>query len=222
MNFRDVELLSAYLDGQLSPSDSARIESRLAADANLRAVMDDLRAARGLLRQLPARKAPRNFTLSRSMVGAKPPLPRSYPIFRFATTFATILLFLSFAVNGFASRISAISFAAAPAYGVGGGGGGGAPEISGVPAVTEAVITQAPTEPPLEVQALPAEATPSAADSEAPQQKSAETPPSEQEQARAAGEAVIPFAWQVALAFIVLVCGFALIALHRAASRRWR
>ena len=29
--FRDIEQLSAYLDGQLSPSDSARLESRLAS-----------------------------------------------------------------------------------------------------------------------------------------------------------------------------------------------
>ncbi len=54
MNFRDVELLSAYLDGQLNPSDANRLESRLSSDPDLRAVMDDLRAARGLLRQLPA------------------------------------------------------------------------------------------------------------------------------------------------------------------------
>ena len=57
MNFRDVELLSAYLDGQLSPSDSIRLESRLASDQNLQAVMDDLRTARGLLRHLPQRRS---------------------------------------------------------------------------------------------------------------------------------------------------------------------
>ena len=44
MNPRDLELLSAYLDGQLNPSDSARLESRLASDESLRAVLNDLRA----------------------------------------------------------------------------------------------------------------------------------------------------------------------------------
>ena len=29
MNQRDLELLSAYLDGELNPSDSTRLESRL-------------------------------------------------------------------------------------------------------------------------------------------------------------------------------------------------
>ena len=66
MNQRDLELLSSYLDGQLKPSDSARLEARLSSDADLRSVLDDLRAARGLLRQLPMRKAPRNFTLTPS------------------------------------------------------------------------------------------------------------------------------------------------------------
>lgn len=222
MNFRDVELLSVYLDGQLSQSDSARIESRLASDPNLRAVIDDLRAARGLLRQLPARKAPRNFTLTREMVGAKPPLPRSYPVFRFAATCAAILLFLSLAVNGLAARIGSIPFAAAPAYGVGGDEGGGAPEMNAAPVATEAAITQASKEPPLEIPVLPVEDTPSAADSREPQPKTAETQPAGQERVRAESEAIIPIAWQIGLAVIVLACGITLIAFRRAASRKWR
>ncbi len=57
-SFRDIELLSAYLDGQLDSKESARLESRLKSDESLRAVLDDLRAARGILRQLPQRRAP--------------------------------------------------------------------------------------------------------------------------------------------------------------------
>jgi hypothetical protein len=49
MTFRDVEKLSAYLDGQLSRADAARLESRLASDPGLRAVMDDLRRTRAVL-----------------------------------------------------------------------------------------------------------------------------------------------------------------------------
>ena len=41
MNSHDLELLSAYLDGQLDPSDSARFESRLASDESLRTALDD-------------------------------------------------------------------------------------------------------------------------------------------------------------------------------------
>ena len=90
-NFRDIELLSSYLDGQLSPSESTRLESRISADPELADAFNDIRAARGILRKLPVRKAPRNFTLTRKMVGLKPPLPRSYSFFRFSTAFATIL-----------------------------------------------------------------------------------------------------------------------------------
>src|SRR5574342_715976 len=99
MNQRDLELLSSYLDGQLKPSDSARLENRLKTDLQLASVLNDLRATRTLLRKLPQRRAPRNFTLTRKMVGQNPPLPKAYPAFRFATTLAALLLFLTFGLN---------------------------------------------------------------------------------------------------------------------------
>jgi hypothetical protein len=114
MNPRDLELLSAYLDGQLNPSDSARLESRLASDESLRTALNNLRATRGLLRQLPSRRAPRNFTLTPQMAGVKPPVPRAVPVFRFATAIATFLFVISFVVNGLIA-LSAPSLAAAPA-----------------------------------------------------------------------------------------------------------
>ena len=118
MKQRDIELLSAYLDGQLSPSVSARLEARLKTDPELVSVMDDLHTARGYLRQLPKRRAPRNFTLTRKMVGQNPPLPRAYPAFRFATALATLLFFLTYGVNFLAPQFR-------PAAGLGGGGGDG-------------------------------------------------------------------------------------------------
>src|SRR5512145_3530643 len=121
MNHRDLELLSSYLDGQLKPSDSARLEARLASDPDLRAVLSDLRSARGLLRQLPMRKAPRNFTLTPKMVGKNPPLPRTYPAFRFVTALATLLFFFTMGVNFLAPQM-----ASQPAFGM---GGGGAPDV---------------------------------------------------------------------------------------------
>src|SRR5215510_9926515 len=120
MNQRDLELLSSYLDGQLKPSDSARLEARLSREPSLRAVLDDLRSARGLLRQLPLRKAPRNFTLTPKMVGKNPPLPRAYPAFRFVSALATILLFFTLGLNFLAPQIAP----QAPLYGMGGGGAG--------------------------------------------------------------------------------------------------
>jgi hypothetical protein len=250
MKFRDIELISSYLDGQLSPSESARLESRLSSDSNLRAAMHDLREARGLLRQLPARKAPRNFTLTRQMVGLKPPLPRAYPTFRFATALATLLLVVTFAVNALGSSLS--KTAAAPAYGLGGGGGGpcqgcggGAPETYAAPA-TEAPAMEAPTEAPAATQ-MPAlapslelqlTATPSAADSArqsetpTPQQTPTEAaplntlpqvPPQAQGVQRSApGSALIPVTWQIGLAVIGVACGLIAFLMQTAAKQKWK
>ena len=137
-SFRDVEKLSAYLDGQLKPSEIARLEARLQSEPELASVFKDLRQARGLLRQLPQRRAPRNFTLTPKMVGGKPPMPRTYPVFRLATVLATLLLFFTFATNMMAPRL--VRTAAPYPYGIGGGGGGG------------------DTEPELQMEAAPAEA----------------------------------------------------------------
>jgi len=114
MNPRDLELLSAYLDGQLNPSDAARLESRVASEESLRAVLDDLRSTRGLLRQLPSRRAPRNFTLIPQMARLKPPVPRTIPMFRFVTALAAFLFVISVAINGLVS-FSASNLASAPA-----------------------------------------------------------------------------------------------------------
>jgi len=121
MKQRDIELLSSYLDGQLSSADAARLETRLRTDPEMRSVLQDLRGARSLLRQLPMRKAPRNFTLTPKMVGKNPPLPRSYPVFKFSATLATILLFFTIGLNMLGPQLAAQRIAI-------GGGGGGAPD----------------------------------------------------------------------------------------------
>jgi anti-sigma factor RsiW len=153
MNNRDIELLSAYLDGELKPSDSTRLETRLKTDLELASVLNDLRAARTLLRKLPSRKAPRNFTLTRKMVGQNPPLPRTYPFFRLATTVATLLFFFTFGLNFVGSQLAS----QAPAFGM--GGGGGAEEMQSYAA------EEAPAEEPAAAAPMapaPAEAMPTA------------------------------------------------------------
>lgn len=142
MNFRDVELLSAYLDGHLSPSDSARLEARLSSDHSLKVTLDELRETRGLLRRLPQRRAPRSFRLTPKMAGIKPPEPRAYPLFRLGTALATLLFVVSVALNGLAPIAAQhLAAAPAPAYGIGGGGsGGGGPSETSPSAATEAPI----------------------------------------------------------------------------------
>jgi len=183
-SFRDVEKLSAYLDGQLKPSEVARLESRLQTEPQLASILQDLRQTRSLLRQLPQRRAPRNFTLTPKMVGQKPPLPRTYPVFRFATVLATLLLFFSFATNFMAPRLDRV--AAPYPYGIGGGGGGGAdpesemqmeaapeaplasdesPQPAEEPAMEEPAVPTAPTTPQKVPPPAPTDVAPAGEDS---------------------------------------------------------
>jgi hypothetical protein len=87
------------------------------------------------------------------MVGLNPPLPRSYPAFRFVTTVATLLFFFTFGINALAPQFGA----GAPAIGFG-GGGADQTELFSVPApaateapAMEAAATEAPaaTESPI-------------------------------------------------------------------------
>lgn len=119
-SFRDVEQISALLDGQLPQQEAARLQLRIAADPELAAIYRQLSQSRALLRKLPARRAPRNFTLTPKMAGVRAPTPRSFPFFRFASAFASLLLILTFAANGL-GQWAVNAPAAAPAYGVGGG-----------------------------------------------------------------------------------------------------
>ncbi|MBI3176254.1 MAG: hypothetical protein HYZ25_21220 [Chloroflexi bacterium] len=242
--FRDVELLSAYLDGQLSQADSARLESRLKADPDLRAVMDDLSQSRTLLRKLPQRRAPRNFTLTPKMAGVKAPLPRAVPALRWATSFATFLLFLSMAANALAP-----SFAASQVpYGIGGGGGGDdqVPMMEAMPAATEAPATEAPafaaaateapaaTEPPVlalaptevpaldnsQSMALPTETAPDSAmksSTEAARTVGPSEPPAPEPV-----RAPVPLGWQIALLVVALSTGGLGYILAELANQSWR
>ena len=55
------EMLSAYLDGELSAPERAAVDARLAESAEWRAELDDVRAARDAVRRLPAREAAEGF-----------------------------------------------------------------------------------------------------------------------------------------------------------------
>lgn len=123
-SFRDVEQLSALLDEKLNPAEAARLQKRIETDPELRAVYDDLRQTRFLLRRLPQRRAPRNFTLKPSAARVRPPLPRLFPTFRLASALASLLLFFSLATNATLPRLASMANSAPLAYGM-----GGAPEI---------------------------------------------------------------------------------------------
>jgi len=246
MNRRDIELLSAYLDGELKASESTRLETRLKTDPDLASVLSDLRSTRTLLRKLPTRKAPRNFTLTHKMVGQNPPLPRTFPMFRLATVVATLLFFFSFGINFVGTQLAS---QAPAAYGMGGGGGDAETYAAQeAPAMEEpaaaAPMAPAPAEPEIAADATneePAMSMAAPAGTEVPPSEDAtrlmDTPVAKNGDAgNATGQEqfqqvqtepqkqsqVIPSIWQIGLA-VVAVVGLLLMGLMRQLSaNRWK
>lgn len=92
---RDWETLSAYLDGQLSSKERARLETRLNTDPDLQQALQELRRTRAVVRSLPKMRAPRNYSLTPQMAGiGREPESRIYPLFRFASLLASLLFVL--------------------------------------------------------------------------------------------------------------------------------
>jgi len=145
-SFRDMEQLSAYLDGEISQADRARLEARISRDRDLTVALDDLRAARALLHRTPRRRVPRNFTLTPKMAGLRPPVPRLVPGLSFASAAAAVLLLFTFAgslIGPTALGASAPAPQMAPAFAYGGGVGGGPAEASTSESLDKTILTEA-------------------------------------------------------------------------------
>ena len=69
------ELLSAYLDGELSAEERVRLEAQLATDPVLQAELDALRRTVTLVRDLPLVPISRNFILPQTMAARPRPAP---------------------------------------------------------------------------------------------------------------------------------------------------
>lgn len=238
MNFRDIELLSAYLDGRLRASDAAQLETRLSSESDLKAALAELRATRNLLRKLPQRRAPRNFRLTPAMAGIRPPEPRAYPVFRFATALAAFLFVASVAVNVLVPFATPhLASAPAPVYGMGGGGGAPPQAAQEAPAAT-----QAPALQPFAASAAPTATSEGALLQAAP----TSLPPSPEDLTRAAGpaataeanqaapkappgtaavpanQAPVPIAWVIALGVVMLVLATGAWLVRTGSERRIR
>lgn len=220
MNFHDAELLSAYLDGELSQPEVARLEARLASDPDLRRVLDDLRISRGLTRRVRRRRAPRSFVLHPGMAKLRAPEPQAVPAFRLASALASFLFLAALALNGLvpfaAQRAPATQ---APAYGMGGGMGGG-------PAATEApaqALAAAPsgtpsaelTEPSQDLLMATSEAAGAAPKIVPPSQGAGGT-------REAMNKPPVPLVWELVLATAALVFGWLAWYLRRLSQRSFR
>jgi len=90
------ELLSAYLDGQLSAGERTRLEAQLADGPALQAEFEALRHTVALVRSLPPLPVPRNFILSQRIAAH----PRPARLLRPRYTWAAPLLTAATAVVG--------------------------------------------------------------------------------------------------------------------------
>jgi hypothetical protein len=134
------ETLSAYLDGALSPAEKQRLEARLQTSPELQQILQELRITRILLRSVPRRRAPRNFTLTPQMAGIRPPQRNAWlvPVFSMSSALATLLLVISMLMEMFAAP-----GAAAPLQLV------AAPSAAQPQAELDTTLALEPTEPPM-------------------------------------------------------------------------
>ncbi|MBI3242537.1 MAG: hypothetical protein HYZ49_09630 [Chloroflexi bacterium] len=145
---RELELLSAYLDNQLAPTERAKLERRLATDSKLRAALDDLQGVKTTLAALPKVKPPRNFTLTPKMLEARGlatparPLTRLLPVVNIATALAAVL------------------FAVLVTADLGGGFNVAAPAQPSAAQVENFQVAEAPAAESQTVESLPAEVAP--------------------------------------------------------------
>lgn len=88
---RDWQLLSEYIDGELSKQKRVRLERRLESERGLRDALRKIENTRRILRATPHLSAPKDFVLTPDMIPQRE--TRSFfPVFRLATALVSILL----------------------------------------------------------------------------------------------------------------------------------
>jgi hypothetical protein len=87
---RDLELLSAYIDGEITPSDRTQLEARLNREPGLRRELATLRQTVSWINALPPPRAPRNFTLTPEMVRRKPAKVLFFPATALVSTLSAV------------------------------------------------------------------------------------------------------------------------------------
>lgn len=134
----DWQLLSEYLDGQISARDKAALEKRLQTQEELRAGLDELRQTRALLRSVSKQRVPRNFTLTAAMVEKVRPRPwlRLIPALNFTSAAAALAVIVVMVVNFLPGAMPAAAPAAPAAS--------DAPSIMAAESQPEVALTPAP------------------------------------------------------------------------------
>lgn len=113
LSSRDLTLLSAFLDGQLTVREQAELKARLDADPALLSELNCLQCTRQMLRSLPVRRAPRSFALKPDMIPARP-ARQLFPAFRLVSAVSGFLLLLMLAANLLVGRLSSPMLSSGP------------------------------------------------------------------------------------------------------------
>jgi hypothetical protein len=101
LSSKDWQRLSAYLDDQLTTRERNQVEQALRARPDYRQALMELRQNREMLRSLPRRRAPRNFTLTPEMVeqARRPAFLPFIPVLRFSSAIAALLLVVMLVID---------------------------------------------------------------------------------------------------------------------------
>ncbi len=155
-NDADLELLSAYLDGQLNPAERSALEQRLEGEPALRANLTELRATVSMLQGLTPVRPPRSFTLDAQVVAPK--RSWSFPWMQAGSALIAVTLMLVFGfVLTFRGGGSPSASSSAPS-------GAGQPAPMAAAAPTSAPAAEQPTAAAATATVLPAATAASAAE----------------------------------------------------------
>ncbi|MEA1976436.1 MAG: hypothetical protein U9N80_00895 [Chloroflexota bacterium] len=108
LSTRDLELLSAYIDGELSARGLARLLPRLDREPGLKQALEEMKAVVQQMGSLPEAPLPRGFTLTPEAAGIHS-RPRAYPVFQLATALAAIAFVALVGLDTITSQFSLAS-----------------------------------------------------------------------------------------------------------------
>lgn len=109
---KDHFLLSAYLDGELSPSELQRVEKRLLSDQQFKRTSEELAYTKRMLRAMPQIRAPRNFMLTPERVKKTVKRQIFQPAWGLVSAVSTFMLLVIFAGTSILPRLGAFRAAA--------------------------------------------------------------------------------------------------------------
>ncbi len=91
LSLRELQLLSAYLDGEISKKDQRHVERLLSDHPAATSSLEKLRQVKDVIKLLPIHKVPRNFTITTGEV-SRSLIPDLAGVLRYASAVSAVLL----------------------------------------------------------------------------------------------------------------------------------